>query len=111
MGSSSCESLPISSPCPRFTSRFSTAPRLDDELEDYAQSCCRYTVLIEQQSAAIRGRPDELEVLAAHAIVAEENNNIKVLHEPCLEELQKMLKYYGDLCELGNEPRTLIELS
>ena len=55
--------------------------------------------------------PDELEVLAAHAIVAEENNNIKVFYEPCLEELQKMLKYYGDLCEPENEPRTLIELS
>jgi hypothetical protein len=99
---------------PRNTPQAPASVRKEVELEEYAQTFFKYTVLIEDHSAAIRHLPKE--IYEAHAIVNEEHNERQkhVLRlgyycEPSLEELQNTLKYYGNLCEIA--PQTLLELS
>jgi hypothetical protein len=95
---------------PRNTPKTPASRPKEVELEEYAQSYCKYTVFIEEQSAAIRHLRKE--VYEAHAIMTEEHNERQRLAprcEPSIEELQNMLKYYGSLCE--NPPQTLLELS
>jgi len=94
---------------PSNTLRQVTASRLkDDELEDYAQQFFKYSVIIEQQSGAIRHL--EKEVTEAYARVSEEHNErrrIPLQCEPSLEGLLNTLKYYGSLCE--KQPQTVID--
>jgi hypothetical protein len=83
------------------------------ELEEYAQLFFKYTVFIEEQSAAIRHLPKE--IYEAHAIVLKEHNeqqrhaSIARRCEPSLEGLHDTLKYFGSLCEIA--PQTILELS
>jgi len=94
---------------PSNTLRQVAASRLkDDELEDYAQQFFKYSVIIEQQSGAIRHL--EKEVTEAYGRVSEEHNErmkIPLQCEPSLEGLLNTLKYYGSLCE--KQPQTVID--
>ena len=100
--------------------RHASAP-MSKELEDYAQLYFKYSVIIQEQSAAVHPQtgaiqPLSNEVMEAYAIVNEEHNERRrltlsssPLFDPSIEELQNTLKYYGDLCEIP--PQTLLELS
>src|SRR5277367_1281847 len=103
----------------RNTPRQASASR-SKELEDYAQLYFKYSVIIKEQSGAIQQQTGAIELLSnevmeAYAIVNGEHNERRrlslslSLFHPSIEELQNMLKYYGDLCEIP--PQTLLELS
>lgn len=96
---------------PHNTLRQAPVPRSKEvELEEYARSYFKYSLLLQEQGDAIRHLPKE--VYEAHAKVTEEHYEQKrhaSQYEPSFEELQNMLKYYGRLCE--NAPQTLLELS
>ena len=101
----------LRSPPPPFTPRQASASRFKElELEDYAQLFYKYSVIIEEQSSAVRHLQNE--VTEAYAVVAEEHNNMVKEIQPrelSIEELLNTLKYYGDLCEVP--PQSVLELS
>jgi galactokinase/mevalonate kinase-like predicted kinase len=100
---------------PRNTLRQAVTRSNKAELEHYAQLYLKYSVIIKEQTDAIRHRPNE--VMEAHAKVTEEHNerqkvalqNLHLEFDASIDGLLNTLDYYRRLCEIP--PQTLLELS